>query len=169
MEDQDSEITDEVRSCGRRSDRGHSQRLKTLSSPLMRYSRKHTKGLGVRKRPNLSSTIRSSLCHRLRFWRTTESKTSAFSERPLRYAGSLPSLSFIPLVLVLFRNLNHSQALALGSTDTLSARNSYLSVIQPFLSDLPTNSLLFIATYYIYSPFHTSEVKCGGRELDVAD
>jgi hypothetical protein len=44
-----------------------------------------------------------------------------------------------------------------------------LQKLQPFLGDLLTDSSFFAATYQMYFPFLTSEVKCGNGELDVAD
>ncbi|KAF2245194.1 hypothetical protein BU26DRAFT_522295 [Trematosphaeria pertusa] len=44
-----------------------------------------------------------------------------------------------------------------------------LRKLQPFLGDLLADSSFFAATYQMYFPFLTSEVKCGDRELDVAD
>ncbi|ELR05319.1 hypothetical protein VC83_01566 [Pseudogymnoascus destructans] len=40
--------------------------------------------------------------------------------------------------------------------------------LQPFVGELTDNSY-FMATYYMYFPFLTCEVKCGGAALDVAD
>ena len=44
-----------------------------------------------------------------------------------------------------------------------------LRKLQPFLGDLLADSSFFAATYQMYFPFLTSEVKCGDGELDVAD
>ncbi|RMZ83194.1 hypothetical protein DV738_g1426, partial [Chaetothyriales sp. CBS 135597] len=44
-----------------------------------------------------------------------------------------------------------------------------LQKLQPFLGDLLADSSFFAATYQMYFPFLTSEVKCGDGELDVAD
>ena len=44
-----------------------------------------------------------------------------------------------------------------------------LQKLQPFLGDLLTDSSLFAATYRMYFPFLTCEVKCGDGGLDVAD
>ena len=44
-----------------------------------------------------------------------------------------------------------------------------LQKLQPFLGDLIADSSLFAATYRIYFPFLTGEVKCGNGELDIAD
>lgn len=44
-----------------------------------------------------------------------------------------------------------------------------LQKLQPFLGDLLTDSSFFAATYQMYFPFLTSEVKCGDDELDIAD
>lgn len=44
-----------------------------------------------------------------------------------------------------------------------------LQKLQPFLGDLLADHSLFAATYQMYFPFLTSEVKCGDGELDVAD
>ncbi|KAF2212510.1 hypothetical protein CERZMDRAFT_41818 [Cercospora zeae-maydis SCOH1-5] len=43
-----------------------------------------------------------------------------------------------------------------------------LDRIQPFVGDLNDMSL-FMATYYMYFPFLTCEVKCGAAALDIAD
>ena len=43
-----------------------------------------------------------------------------------------------------------------------------LKKLQPFVSGLSENSY-FMATYYMYFPFLTCEVKCGAAALDVAD
>lgn len=43
-----------------------------------------------------------------------------------------------------------------------------LSKLQPLLGD-PSCSPYFRATYYIYFPFLTCEVKCGTTGLDIAD
>lgn len=43
-----------------------------------------------------------------------------------------------------------------------------LSKLQPFVGDL-TDQSFFMATYYLYFPFLTCEVKCGAAALDVAD
>ncbi|KAJ9624560.1 hypothetical protein H2203_005295 [Taxawa tesnikishii (nom. ined.)] len=40
--------------------------------------------------------------------------------------------------------------------------------LQPFVGEL-TDTSYFMATYYMYFPFLTSEVKCGAAALDVAD
>lgn len=44
-----------------------------------------------------------------------------------------------------------------------------LQKLQPFLGDVIADSSLYAATYQMYLPFLTSEVKCGDGELDVAD
>lgn len=44
-----------------------------------------------------------------------------------------------------------------------------LQKLQPFFGDLLTDYSLFAATYQMYFPFLTSEVKCGDGGLDVAD
>ncbi|KAF2105223.1 hypothetical protein BDV96DRAFT_655827 [Lophiotrema nucula] len=44
-----------------------------------------------------------------------------------------------------------------------------LQKLQPFLGDLLADSSFFAATYQMYFPFLTSEVKCGDGQLDVAD
>jgi hypothetical protein len=43
-----------------------------------------------------------------------------------------------------------------------------LNKLQPFVGEL-TDTSFFMATYYIYFPFLTSEVKCGAAALDIAD
>jgi hypothetical protein len=43
-----------------------------------------------------------------------------------------------------------------------------LKKLQPFVGDL-TDTSYFMATYYMYFPFFSSEVKCGAAALDVAD
>jgi hypothetical protein len=43
-----------------------------------------------------------------------------------------------------------------------------LKRLEPFVGDL-TDSSFFMATYYMYFPFITCEVKCGAVALDVAD
>jgi hypothetical protein len=43
-----------------------------------------------------------------------------------------------------------------------------LQKLQPFVGELTDNSV-FMATYYMYFPFFSSEVKCGAAALDVAD
>ncbi|EXJ79029.1 hypothetical protein A1O3_08530 [Capronia epimyces CBS 606.96] len=43
-----------------------------------------------------------------------------------------------------------------------------LAKLQPFVGDLYDQSF-FMATYYLYFPFLTCEVKCGAAALDVAD
>jgi hypothetical protein len=43
-----------------------------------------------------------------------------------------------------------------------------LKKLQPFVGEL-TDQSLFVATYYLYFPFLTCEVKCGAAALDVAD
>lgn len=43
-----------------------------------------------------------------------------------------------------------------------------LSKLQPFVGDL-TDQSFFMATYFLYFPFLTCEVKCGAAALDVAD
>lgn len=43
-----------------------------------------------------------------------------------------------------------------------------LKKLQPFVGDLNDQSF-FMATYYLYFPFLTCEVKCGAAALDVAD
>ncbi|QSS61777.1 hypothetical protein I7I51_03954 [Histoplasma capsulatum] len=40
--------------------------------------------------------------------------------------------------------------------------------LQPFVGDL-TDTSYFMATYYLYFPFLTCEVKCGAAALDIAD
>ncbi|TAQ85560.1 hypothetical protein B7494_g6124 [Chlorociboria aeruginascens] len=44
-----------------------------------------------------------------------------------------------------------------------------LRKLQPYLGDLLTESSFFAATFQMYFPFLTCEIKCGDRELDVAD
>ena len=46
--------------------------------------------------------------------------------------------------------------------------NEQLQKLQPFVGDL-TDTSYFMATYYMYFPFLTCEVKCGAAALDVAD
>jgi hypothetical protein len=46
--------------------------------------------------------------------------------------------------------------------------DSQLDKLQPFVGELTDNSF-FMATYYMYFPFFSSEVKCGTAALDVAD
>ncbi|KAK3616043.1 hypothetical protein LTR56_026221 [Elasticomyces elasticus] len=46
--------------------------------------------------------------------------------------------------------------------------NEQLQKLQPFIGDL-TDTSYFMATYYMYFPFLTCEVKCGAAALDVAD
>jgi hypothetical protein len=43
-----------------------------------------------------------------------------------------------------------------------------LKRLKPFVGDLSDTSF-FLATYYMYFPFPTCEVKCGTAALDVAD
>jgi len=43
-----------------------------------------------------------------------------------------------------------------------------LKKLQPFVGEL-TDQSFFMATYYLYFPFLTAEVKCGAAALDVAD
>jgi hypothetical protein len=43
-----------------------------------------------------------------------------------------------------------------------------LKRLEPFVGDL-TDTSLFMATYYMYFPFLTCEVKCGAAALDIAD
>jgi hypothetical protein len=43
-----------------------------------------------------------------------------------------------------------------------------LKKLQPFVGEL-TDQSFFMATYYLYFPFLTCEVKCGAAALDVAD
>jgi hypothetical protein len=43
-----------------------------------------------------------------------------------------------------------------------------LKRLKPFISKL-TDTSFFIATYYIYFPFLTYEVKCGAAALNIAD
>jgi hypothetical protein len=43
-----------------------------------------------------------------------------------------------------------------------------LKKIQPFVGEL-TETSYFMATYYMYFPFLTCEVKCGAAALDIAD
>lgn len=43
-----------------------------------------------------------------------------------------------------------------------------LQKLRPFVGDLTDNSY-FMATYYMYFPFFTCEVKCGASALDIAD
>ncbi|KAJ9624521.1 hypothetical protein H2203_005256 [Taxawa tesnikishii (nom. ined.)] len=49
-----------------------------------------------------------------------------------------------------------------------SFTNEQLRKLQPFVGEL-TDTSYFMATYYMYLPFLTSEVKCGAAALDVAD
>ena len=44
-----------------------------------------------------------------------------------------------------------------------------LTKIAPILGDIYTDMSYFMATYYMYFPFLTCEVKCGAAALDVAD
>lgn len=46
--------------------------------------------------------------------------------------------------------------------------DSQLQRFQPFVGDL-TDTSYFMATYYLYFPFLTCEVKCGAAALDIAD
>ncbi|KAK0890678.1 hypothetical protein LTR57_025045 [Friedmanniomyces endolithicus] len=46
--------------------------------------------------------------------------------------------------------------------------NEQLQKLQPFVGEL-TDMSYFMATYYMYFPFLTCEVKCGAAALDVAD
>lgn len=46
--------------------------------------------------------------------------------------------------------------------------NVQLQKLQPFVGELTENSF-FMATYYMYFPFFSSEVECGAAALDVAD
>ena len=41
--------------------------------------------------------------------------------------------------------------------------------LQPFIGDLLTDSTLIAATYNMYLPFFSAEVKCGAAALDIAD
>jgi hypothetical protein len=45
--------------------------------------------------------------------------------------------------------------------------NEQLGKLQPFVGELTDQS--FMATYYLYFPFLTCEVKCGAAALNVAD
>ncbi|KAK0829575.1 hypothetical protein LTS02_018306, partial [Friedmanniomyces endolithicus] len=47
-------------------------------------------------------------------------------------------------------------------------QNQQLQKLQPFVGELVDMSY-FMATYYMYFPFLTCEVKCGAAALDVAD
>jgi hypothetical protein len=44
-----------------------------------------------------------------------------------------------------------------------------LQKLRPFIGDLLTDSTLIAATYNIYLPFFSAEVKCGAAALDIAD
>ncbi|KAM3080033.1 hypothetical protein ACMFMF_003446 [Clarireedia jacksonii] len=44
-----------------------------------------------------------------------------------------------------------------------------LQKLQPFLGDLLTDSSLIAATYNMYLPFFSAEVKCGAVAIDIAD
>ncbi|MCJ1467580.1 hypothetical protein MMC07_006205 [Pseudocyphellaria aurata] len=44
-----------------------------------------------------------------------------------------------------------------------------LQKLQPFIGDLLTDSTLIAATYNMYLPFFSAEVKCGAAALDIAD
>ncbi|KAK0256993.1 hypothetical protein LTS00_018251, partial [Friedmanniomyces endolithicus] len=46
--------------------------------------------------------------------------------------------------------------------------NEQLQKLQPFVGEL-TDMSYFMATYYMYFPFLTCEVKCGAAALDIAD
>ncbi|EDN05092.1 predicted protein [Histoplasma mississippiense (nom. inval.)] len=55
-----------------------------------------------------------------------------------------------------------------GTKRVLRGSDGQLQRLQPFVGDL-TDTSYFMATFYMYFPFLTCEVKCGAAALDIAD